>query len=176
MMAYKVLTANTPSEAFFWILVIRGVGLGLLSIPITTMALSTLKGRKIGQGAAISGMLRQLGGSFGVAIISNYLTSDIQKYRSDLLGNLSATDPAVQQRIKMIAGGFHSKGLPTDLATKSADKLLDGLVDVQSTVLSYMDVFLWIGFMFFDLCPVRYFFRKKGKTESGSEPCRRIIF
>ncbi|MCH5721150.1 hypothetical protein [Niabella hibiscisoli] len=33
-------------------LIVRGVGLSLLFIPITTMALSTLKGQQIGQGAA----------------------------------------------------------------------------------------------------------------------------
>jgi len=165
MMAYKVLTPNTPSEAFFWILVIRGVGLGLLSIPITTMALSTLKGKEIGQGAALSGMLRQLGGSFGVAIISTYLTSDVQVHRNDLLTHLSVTDPVVQQRVKIIAGGFHAKGLPIDQATKSADKLLDGMVNIQSTVLSYMDVFLWIGVMFLVCVPFVILFVKKSKRK-----------
>ena len=100
LMAYKVLTPNTGSDAFFWILVIRGVGLGLLSIPITTMALSTLKGQEIGQGAALSGMMRQLGGSFGVALISTYLTRDIQTHRSNLVSKLSVYDPAVQQRVQ----------------------------------------------------------------------------
>lgn len=165
MMAYKVLTPNTPSEAFFWILVIRGVGLGLLSIPITTMALSTLKGKEIGQGAALSGMLRQLGGSFGVAIISTYLTRDIQIHRSDLLTNLSVTDPAVQQRVKMIARGLYARGETMDEATKAAYKIMDGLVNVQSTVLSYMDVFLWIGVMFLLCVPFVILFIKKAKQK-----------
>ncbi|MDQ2863725.1 MAG: hypothetical protein M3R50_08800 [Bacteroidota bacterium] len=88
-MAYKVLTPNTGSDAFFWILVIRGVELGLLSIPITTLSLSTLQGQQIGQGTALSGMLKQLGGSFGVALISTYLTSDTQVHRNDLVSKLS---------------------------------------------------------------------------------------
>lgn len=165
MMAYKVLTPDTGSDAFFWILVIRGVGLGLLSIPITTMALSTLKGQEIGQGAAISGMMRQLGGSFGVAIISTYLTTDTQVHRSDLLTHLNITDPAVQQRVKMLSRGFHSKGITVDGAIHSAEKLLDRLVDVQATVLSYMDVFLWIGVMFLVCVPFVILFVKKPKNK-----------
>jgi DHA2 family multidrug resistance protein len=163
IMAYYVLTPNTGSDAFFWILVIRGVGLGLLSIPITTLALSTLKGQQIGQGAALSGMLRQLGGSFGVAIISTYLIRDNQKHRVDLLSNLSVTDPAVQQRVQMLTGGFHAKKLPLDFAKKSAEKLLNGMVDVQATILSYMDVFLWIGVMFLVCVPFVILFVKKTK-------------
>ena len=165
MMAYKVLTPNTGSEAFFWILVIRGVGLGLLSIPITTLALSTLKGQEIGQGAALSGMLRQLGGSFGVAIISTYLTTDTQVHRGDLITNLSVTNANVQQRMQMLSGGFHARGIPMDAARGTAEKLLDHLVDIQATVLSYMDVFLWIGVMFLICVPFVILFVKKSKRK-----------
>lgn len=165
MMAYKVLTPNTGSEAFFWILVIRGVGLGLLSIPITTLALSTLKGQEIGQGAALSGMLRQLGGSFGVAIISTYLTTDTQVHRGDLISDLSVTDAAVQQRVQMLSGAFHAHGIPMNAARGAADKLIDRLVDIQATVLSYMDVFLWIGVMFVICVPFVIVFVKKSKRK-----------
>ncbi|MGN6247915.1 MAG: DHA2 family efflux MFS transporter permease subunit [Ginsengibacter sp.] len=164
-MAYHVLTPNTGSDAFFWILVIRGVGLGLLSIPITTLALSTLKGKEIGQGAALSGMLRQLGGSFGVAIISTYLVRDNQKHRVDLLSNLSVTDPVLQHREQLMTGGFHAKGMPLDIAQKTADKLLDGILNIQATILSYMDVFLLIGVMFLICVPFVILFVKKPKRK-----------
>ena len=165
MMAYKVLTPNTGSDAFFWILVIRGVGLGLLSIPITTLALSTLRGQEIGQGAALSGMLRQLGGSFGVAIISTYLIRDNQLHRSDLVSKLSVTDPNVQQHIEALSKGFQSKGTPWDIAHKTALQLQDRLVDIQATVLSYMDVFLWIGVMFLVCVPFVLILVKKSKRK-----------
>jgi DHA2 family multidrug resistance protein len=165
MMAYKVLTPNTGSDAFFWILVIRGVGLGLLSIPVTTLALSTLEGAAIGQGAAISGMMRQLGGSFGVAIISTYLLRDNQLHRSNLLMHLDVTDPKVQQRVEALSRGFQAKGMSWDIARKMAISLQERLVDVQATVLSYMDVFLWIGVMFMICVPFVIIFVKKGKQK-----------
>jgi DHA2 family multidrug resistance protein len=163
MMAYRVLTPNTSSDAFFWILVIRGVGLGLLSIPITTLALSTLHGPEIGQGAALSGMLRQLGGSFGVALISTYLTRDNQSHRSDLVSKLSVYSIGVQQRVGLLAKGFEAKGLGEGAAAKSALLLQDRLVDVQATVLSYMDIFLWIGIMFLLCVPFVIIFIKRPK-------------
>jgi DHA2 family multidrug resistance protein len=166
MMAYKVLTPNTGSDAFFWILVIRGVGLGLLSIPITTLSLSTLMGREIGQGAALSGMLRQLGGSFGVALISTYLIRDNQLHRSDLVSKLSTTSPQVQQRIEGLQKGFEGKGMTWDIAHKTALQLQDRLVDVQATVLSYMDIFLWIGVMFLLCVPLVILLVKKSKHKA----------
>ena len=43
---YKILTPQTSADNFFWMLIARGAGLGLLFIPITTLALSTLKGQQ----------------------------------------------------------------------------------------------------------------------------------
>jgi DHA2 family multidrug resistance protein len=164
MMAYKILTPSTGADAFFWILVIRGVGLGLLSIPITTMALSTLKGKEIGQGAALSGMLRQLGGSFGVAIISTFLTRDNQLHRADLVSNLSLNSAQVQQRVHALTSGFQSKGMPLNMAHQSALKLMDRMVNLQAVILSYMDVFLWVGVMFLVCVPFVIVLIKKSKN------------
>ena len=53
--------------------IFRGVGLGLLFVPLTTLALSGLRGPAIAQGAGLTNMMRQLGGSFGVALITTYV-------------------------------------------------------------------------------------------------------
>ena len=57
---YRIITPDTGKDAFFWMLIVRGVGMGMLFIPITTLSLSTLKGGDIGKGAAFTGMMRQL--------------------------------------------------------------------------------------------------------------------
>jgi DHA2 family multidrug resistance protein len=166
IMAYKILTPDTGEDAFFWILVIRGVGLGLLSVPVTTMALSTLHGAEIGQGAALSGMLRQLGGSFGVALITTYLTRDIQLHRMDLIGNISIYNSAGMQKMEMIARSFENKGMAWDKAQKAAFQLQDNIINVQATVLSYMDIFLWIGVMFLACIPFVLILVKKSKHKA----------
>ncbi|MDZ4329213.1 MAG: DHA2 family efflux MFS transporter permease subunit, partial [Flavobacterium sp.] len=65
----QVITPDSGEEHLYWPLILRGIGLGLLFVPISTLSLSTLKGKSIGEGAAFTGMMRQLGGSFGIAII-----------------------------------------------------------------------------------------------------------
>ena len=151
--AYKILTPDTPSEAFWWLLMFRGFGLSMLFIPITTLALSTLHGQEIGQGAAFTGMMRQLGGSFGVAIITTYLANKNMTHRVNLISNLSASDPAVQNRVSMMQHGFMAKGMTPDLALQSAYQSLDFSVTKQAMVLSYMDVFLFIGVIFLICVP-----------------------
>jgi DHA2 family multidrug resistance protein len=150
---YKILTPDTSSDSFFWMLIVRGVGMGMLFIPITTLALSRLKGREIGEGAAFTGMMRQLGGSFGVALITTFMARQIMVHRNNLVGHLNINDPEVQNRLAGLKASFMAKGHAANIAQQEAYKILDGSVMRQAAVLSYMDVFYWIGIMFLICIP-----------------------
>lgn len=151
---YHIIGPSTSAGDFFWILIVRGFGLGLLSVPISTMSLSTLQGPQIAQGAAFSGMMRQLGGSFGVALISTFVSRQTQVHRYALAQHLDPNNPAVQQRVQGMAAMLTAKGTPPNEAVTAAHQMLDGSLTKQATLLSYMDVFLWVGVMF--LCCVPF--------------------
>ena len=120
-----------------------------LFIPITTLSLSTLKGREIGDGAAFTGMMRQLGGSFGVAIISTFMSRQTMTHRSALVTKLDMTDPDVQDRVIAMQQSFAAKGQDPHAAYKA----LEYSVTKQALVLSYMDAFLYIGLLFLVCIP-----------------------
>lgn len=162
---YKILTPDTGKDAFFWMLIVRGSGLGLLFIPITSLSLSTLKGVEIGQGASFTAMMRQLGGSFGIAAITTFIANRSELYRNNLVSHLDVNNLEVQQRVDAMKASFMAKGLPPDFALQSAYKALDYAVTKQATVLSYMDVFLYIGILFLICIPFVLFVReRKGKN------------
>ena len=161
---HNVMTPDTGSEHLFWPLIFRGIGLGLLFVPITTLSLSSLKGKNIGEGAAFTGMMRQLGGSFGIAIITTYIARFSQQHRVDLIANIDATKANVQNRINMLQQGFMSKGFSPNEALDKANKIIDLSVTKQSTVMSYMDVFLYLGILFL-LCIPIIILVKKEKTK-----------
>jgi len=164
-LSYSILTPYTSAGDFFWILIVRGFGLGLLSVPVSTMSLSTLRGQEIGQGAAFSGMMRQLGGSFGVALISTFVSRQTQVHRNTLITHLNYTDATVQQRVAQMAAVVHQRGADSLTARQTAYAMLDGAVTKQATLLSYMDVFLWVGIMFLVFVPVVLIFIKKAKNK-----------
>ena len=146
---HNVLTPDTPKSTFFWPLILRGVAMGMLFIPITTLSLSTLKGKQIGEGAAFTGMMRQLGGSFGVAIISTFMARQTMTHRSALVSKLDVTDPDVQNRVLAMQQSFAARGQDPHAAFKA----LDFSVMKQAAVLSYMDAFLYIGLLFLVCVP-----------------------
>lgn len=161
---YSIMTPDTGSEHMFNPLLLRGIGLGLLFVPITTLSLSSLKGREIGDGAAFTGMMRQLGGSFGIAIITTYIARWSQNHRVDLISHLNGASLNVQQRIEQLKLGFIAKGYPANEALDKAYKIIDLSVTKQATVLSYMDVFMFLGVMFLACIPI-VLFVKSGKNK-----------
>ena len=164
---YKILTPDTSKDNFFWMLMLRGVAMGMLFIPITTLSLSTLKGKQIGDGAAFTGMMRQLGGSFGIAAITTFMATRNMLYRSDLVSKLDITNPVIQNRVNGMKQGFMAKGIPADIAQQDAYKALDYTITRQSSVLSYMDVFFYIGLLFLICIPLVLLVKgNKGKKVS----------
>lgn len=166
---YLVMTPDTGTEHFFWPLVVRGFGLGLLFVPITTLSLSTLVGKDIGDGAAFTGMTRQLGGSFGIAIITTMIARFTQQHKVDLLPNISAVNLQVQERIQGLKMMFISKGYAANEALDKAYKILEVSVMKQATVLSYMDIFLYLGVLFLLCIPFVLLIKKgAGKVDTSS--------
>lgn len=160
--AHNVLSPDTGSEHFFWPLVVRGVGLGLLFVPITTLSLSNLRNKQIGEGAAFTGMMRQLGGSFGIALITTFISRWSVNHRLALVSHLDTTSIEVQNRVTALQQSFIAKGFTYDEALQKAYTLLDFSVTKQATVLTYMDVFMFLGVLFLICIPFILYFIKKG--------------
>lgn len=166
---YKILTPGTGQDDFFWPLIMRGIAMGMLFIPVTTLSLSTLKGQQIGQGAAFTGMMRQLGGSFGIAIITTMIASQIVVHGAVLKNNLEYSSPNVQAVYRGFERNFEHLGSPVNIAQQRAYGALYGLVNKQAVVLSYMDIFFYLCVIFLVCVPfiimVRGNRKKKGKLD-----------
>ncbi|WP_118953049.1 DHA2 family efflux MFS transporter permease subunit [Taibaiella helva] len=165
----NILTPDTSKQAFFWMLMMRGAAMGMLFIPVSTMSLSTLKGQQIGQGAAFTGMMRQLGGSFGIALITTFMTMGNATHRNDLLQNITADNIKVQQQVAGSTARLMNLGMPPNQARTAAYQMLDGSVMRQAAVLTYMDVFLYIGIMFLVCVPFILMIRSSKQKVSMSE-------
>lgn len=150
---YKILTPDTSGNAFFWMLMMRGLAMSMLFIPVSTMSLSTLQGQQIGQGAAFTGMMRQLGGSFGIALITTFMTVGNATHRNDLITNIAPDNAVFAQQYNGMVQKLTQGGMPYNAARAAAYKMMEGSVMRQSAVLTYMDVFLYIGIMFLVCVP-----------------------
>jgi MFS transporter, DHA2 family, multidrug resistance protein len=154
-------TLSSGRGDFFWPLILRGVGLGLLFVPLTTLALSGLRGKDIAQGAGLTNMMRQLGGSFGIALVTTYIQLHSWVHRTTLLSHVTMYDPAVRERVAAVTGGLMSKGSDLYQAQQQAYGALEGAVVQQTFLLTYMDAFRVVGIFFLVCIPLLLLFKRR---------------
>lgn len=153
----SIITPQTGESTFFWPLMVRGIGLGFLFVPLTTMSLGGLKGKDIGSAAGLTAMIRQLGGSFGVAICSTFITHMTVVHRADLITRATLYDPATRERLQQLTQGMMAKAGDMVKATNMAYQTLEYNITQQATVLTYIDTFQYLGVFFILVIPIIFF-------------------
>jgi len=126
-------------------LLIRGFGLGLLFVPINLAAFSSLKGAEIAQGAGLINLCRQLGGSFGIAVLGSFITNRIATGRGDLVNYVYSGNQALTDRMSALQQGLMLKGYAAPQATMGAYDIVDRTLQREATTVAYNSGFLLIA-------------------------------
>jgi DHA2 family multidrug resistance protein len=142
-------------------LIFRALGMAFLTVPLTSLAVSSLQAKDVPQGAALNNMMRQLGGSFGISIVNTYSARRLAAHRSDMISNITASDPATVGRLNSYTTYFQAKGGTLLEARQKAMGLIELNVVKQSTLLSYLDTYFLIGLLFALALPLLFFVIKR---------------
>ena len=146
-------------------LLIRGVGMALLFVPLTTLAIADLRGAEVGQGTGLNNMMRQLGGSFGIAALTTIIHLREGLHRSNLLTNINPYNNAFLQRLNMYEQRFLGLGKSLSDATHMAYLAMEGAVSRQATLLTYDDAYYISGLVMLFSIPLLFLQPfKKGKV------------
>lgn len=160
MFMLRDLTVDSGPEHIFWPLIVRGLGLGMIFVPLTLASLLGLQGRDLAYGSGLFNLSRQLGGSAGIAFLSTLLDHRIALHRAALVEHVSVYSVATQIRMHAVEAGFLAKGFPAAVAHKQAAAVLDGIVQAQSSILAFGDAFGTIGLCFLLAIPLLLLFKK----------------
>jgi len=161
--AMSRINLETPAIEITLNLVFRAIGMALLTVPLGTLAVSSLDAKDIPQGTALNNMMRQLGGSFGISIINTYVARRIASHRMDLITHITADNPLSISRISSYTGAFQQKGFSFLDAKQKAMQVVENVVVKQSSFSSYLDGFFLIGLFFAIVLPLLLFVAKRDK-------------
>ena len=151
-------------------LIVRGFGLGMLFTPINNVAYASLEPHEAQQAAGLINLSRQLGGSFGIAVLLNYVSKHTQYHRADLVANLNVGNFLTDQRVQALTHGFMGRGLSAFDAQQAAYRALDGQVMAQSAMLSFNDSWMFILIVFALVSPAILLLRRpKGHLEMPAD-------
>lgn len=111
--------------------VVQGLGLGLVFVPLSTIAFSTLEARFRADATSLFSLVRNIGSSIGISIVSVMLTRNVQQNHVDLGAAISPTNPVLQHVLPAAAGGN----------AQWLDVVDIYLVNVQALMMAYVDDF-----------------------------------
>jgi DHA2 family multidrug resistance protein len=167
--AFFILHGYTSSLAnldaglafFFWPQVFRGLGTACLMVPLINQAVVGLTPQQMPSGIALTNMIRQLGGAFGIAVMNTYVTNRYAVHRNDLVSNLQANDPDLIQRLAQYKAGLIQGGIDALSSTEASYRILDLTVTRQGYLQAYLDGFILISIFFICAIPFLFMLRTK---------------
>jgi DHA2 family multidrug resistance protein len=143
-------------------IVVTGFALSFVWVPMSTMMMVTITNKDMGAATGLGNMLRNIGGSIGIAMATTALIRRADFHQTYLSGNLSPSTAALQQKSAMIAVYLgHRIGPPG--ARSGAFGLLYGLMQQQAAMLAYIDVFRWTAILALICAAATWLFRKPPK-------------
>ncbi|MDE3053016.1 MAG: DHA2 family efflux MFS transporter permease subunit [Gemmatimonadota bacterium] len=167
MWMHSHLTAGVAESTWHWLIVTRGAALGMIFVPLTASAVAGLRGRALGHGSAVFNLTRQLGGSLGLSLLATYLTRDAAQNRADLVTHATSTGYGTYLRLQAMQRAFMARGSDFFTARQQALAALDGVVNLQSYVIAFEHVFLWVGVAILAALPLVPLLRRPGHTGVG---------
>lgn len=135
------LTSQSGPGDLTWALIVRGISFGFFFTPVTLASLSSLKGMEIAQGAALTNLSRQLGGSLGIALMNTFVTDQTIAHRTDLVRSIYTGSQILLAREGGLSHYLQSQGYGQGLSGQAALGIIDQIIDVQATTLAYDDAF-----------------------------------
>jgi len=137
--------------------VVQGLGLGLVFVPLSTVAFATLEPRFRTDTAALFSLVRNIGSSIGISIVTALLTRNLQINHLELSANINPNNPVLQALSPAAARG--------DLTALST---LDNLVNQQALMISYIDDFKLMMIVTLAAIPLALFLRKPQAAPAGA--------
>ncbi len=160
------LTLEISPSSLIWPIILSGVGSGMVFVPLSTISMGTLKNEQIGNASGLFNLMRNVGGGIGISVVNTLVARHAQVHRAELVQNMAPQNPAFQQMFQATQGAM-ARQAPPDIATQRAYRLIQGTLDAQSAVFSYVDVFRYLALACF-ACGLIVFLMKKVRAKKGA--------
>jgi MFS transporter, DHA2 family, multidrug resistance protein len=144
----STLTLEVDYWALAWPRFLQGVGVGLIFVPLNTVALATVPREKMGNATAALNVVRNLGGGIGVALMTTLLARRSQQHQATLVAHVNIWDPETAERLRGWATHFSAQGADSFTAERRALGRLYQEVTQQAQLLAFADDF-WLLFLVF---------------------------
>jgi MFS transporter, DHA2 family, multidrug resistance protein len=143
-------------------IMLTGFALSFVFVPMATMMMATVPNKEMGNATGLSNMLRNIGGSIGISMATTAIIRRAALHQTEIGAHLSASDPVLQQKSRQIAM-YVGHQLGPASARPGSMGLVYGLMQQQSALMAYVDVFRWTALLAFFCAAMAWLFKKPTK-------------
>ena len=147
----------------FWPQFLQGVSLACLFVPLTTITMDPIRREAMGNATSIFNLMRNLGGSVGIAGVTTLVARHQQTNLNNLSGDVSAGSVRVQALVQAFRSWFMFRGANAVTATRRAYDAMWGMVRQQAAMLSFNQVFWLLGILFLLMLPLVFLMRRPAR-------------
>jgi DHA2 family multidrug resistance protein len=143
---FSGINLSIARQSLFWPNVLSGLSVGFLFVPISTVAIGTLRNEQMGNATGIFNLMRNLGGSIGISAATTMVTRGAQRHQALMVGRLAPDQPAYRELLAAQQRLLSPKLGPVEAARQSVARAYALLVQ-QATLLAYVDTFRRLAFL-----------------------------
>jgi DHA2 family multidrug resistance protein len=154
------LTLGVDYWSLVWPRFLQGLGMGFVFLPLTTLSISTIRKDRLPNATAAFNLIRNMGGSIGVAAVTTLLVRRSQYHQATLVGNVDVWDPETTERLARWTEHFLAQGGDVFTARSRATAMLYRDTVAQAQVLAYVDEFTLLSVIFFTIVVLIPFMRR----------------
>jgi MFS transporter, DHA2 family, multidrug resistance protein len=156
------LNLTMSMSSVVWPNIVNGFANGFLFVPLTTLSVKTLPNELMGAGTGLYNLLRNLGGSLGISMVTTLLTRSEQAHQDMLVASLNSGNPVYPSSIQQFSHFFALHNGPAAGASMALGFIYRNLIQ-QATLAAYIDDFRLLAYLSLLCLPFLLFFRNTGK-------------
>jgi DHA2 family multidrug resistance protein len=157
------LNLNAGYWDIFWPQLLQGAALALLFVPLTTAAMDPIPKEEMGNATSIFNLMRNIGGSMGIAGATTLLERSTQAHVNVLGAHVNPYNPQAQQMFENMRAALMARGADMATATKQAYAALWGLVQRQASMLAFSQTFWALAVLFLAALPLLLLMKRPAK-------------
>jgi len=143
--------------------IFNGFAMGFIFVPLTTMTLSRMRKQEIGNATGIYNLMRNIGGSIGIASMTTMLVRGAQVHQSYLAAGATAGTPVLGGLVRGLQAKLFAQGADAATAHQKALGALYRIVQQQAALLAYADNFRLLALLALLCIPMVLLFKRVQK-------------
>jgi MFS transporter, DHA2 family, multidrug resistance protein len=144
----------------------QGLAMSLAFVPLTTLTTAFVTQQDMSYATSLYNTMRNIGSSIGISFVATFLERRTQFHRVRLVENVSLMNSAAQKFLAVNKQLFQFHGSDPYSASLKSLARLNGLVDQQASLLSFLDAFWLLGILFLVIIPLPFFMRRAGAKKA----------